>query len=47
MFDVMLIYAMLCMNCIDASRRASHRGNWGSTSRDSWAGARGRQVVPL
>ena len=24
-----------------------HCGNWGSTSRDSWAGAHWRQVVPL
>jgi len=26
MFYVMLIYAILCMYCVDASRRASHYG---------------------
>jgi hypothetical protein len=27
MFGVMLIFAILCMYCVDASRRASHRGS--------------------
>jgi hypothetical protein len=31
---VMLIFAILCMYCIDASRRASYRGFWGSAGRD-------------
>jgi hypothetical protein len=43
----MLILAILCMYCVDASRRTSHCGFWGSASRDSWAGAHWRQVVPL
>jgi len=47
MVGVMLIFAILCMYCVDASRRASYRGFWGSAGRDCWAGARWRQVVPL
>jgi hypothetical protein len=27
MFGAMLIYAILCMYCVDASRRASHCGS--------------------
>jgi hypothetical protein len=35
MFRVMLIFAILCMYCVDASRRASYRGFRGSAgSRD-------------
>jgi hypothetical protein len=43
--DVNFCYTMYV--CIDASRRASHRGSRGSAGGDCWAGARWRQVVPL
>jgi hypothetical protein len=33
MFGVMLIFAIICMYCVDASRRASYRGSRASTGR--------------
>jgi hypothetical protein len=32
---VILIFAILCMYCVDASRRASHCGSLGSADRSS------------
>jgi hypothetical protein len=43
--DINFCYTMYV--CIDASRRASHRGSRGLAGGDCWEWARWRQVVPL